>query len=96
MLVDRYLSVHITYYITEMRIKAYSQLLESYRSLSLPHMALTFGVSEAFIDRSVEPLFTAALSYHTTHLQGALQVHLFWQTALPHRQGGGGGGDQQT
>ena len=48
---DRYLAAHARYYIREMRIKAYSQLLESYRSLSLQHMAKTFGVSEAFIDR---------------------------------------------
>ena len=48
---DRYLFPHTAYFIREMRIKAYSQLLESYRSLSLLHMAQTFGVSEGFIDR---------------------------------------------
>jgi 26S proteasome regulatory subunit N7 len=36
-----------------MRIKAYTQLLESYRSLSLSHMAATFGVSVQFIDREL-------------------------------------------
>ena len=50
---DRYLFPHTAYFIREMRIKAYSQLLESYRSLSLLHMAQTFGVSERFIDRYV-------------------------------------------
>lgn len=50
---DRYLASHAHYYIREMRIKAFSQLLESYRSLSLQHMARTFGVSEVFIDRWV-------------------------------------------
>ena len=48
---DRYLSLHTRYYIREMRVKAYSQLLESYRSLSLQNMARSFGVSEGFIDR---------------------------------------------
>ena len=41
------------YYIRQMRIKAYTQLLESYRSLSLSHMAATFGVSVQFIDREL-------------------------------------------
>ena len=39
------------YYIREMRILAYTQLLESYRSLTLQYMANAFGVSEEFIDR---------------------------------------------
>lgn len=50
---DRYLAAHLRYYIRQMRIKAYTQLLESYRSLSLSHMAATFGVSVQFIDREL-------------------------------------------
>ena len=34
-----------------MRILAYSQLLESYRSLTLDSMARAFGVSVEFIDK---------------------------------------------
>ena len=34
-----------------MRIHAYTQLLESYRSLTLQYMANAFGVSEEFIDK---------------------------------------------
>ena len=48
---DRYLAAHARYYVKEMRIKAYTQLLESYRSLSLQHMAKSFGVSVAFMDK---------------------------------------------
>ena len=48
---DRYLSSHCHFIIRELRIKAYAQLLESYRSLSLTAMADTFGVTDAFIDR---------------------------------------------
>ena len=51
---DRYLAPHARYYIREMRIRAYTQLLESYRSLSLQHMARSFGVSTEFIDRYVD------------------------------------------
>ncbi|CAK9294406.1 unnamed protein product [Gordionus sp. m RMFG-2023] len=50
---DRYLSPHYRYYLREMRILAYSQLLQSYKSLSLVNMAQTFGVSVPFIDKEL-------------------------------------------
>ena len=50
---DRYLAPHARYFIREMRIKAYTQLLESYRSLSLSHMAHSFGVSVEFMDKEL-------------------------------------------
>ncbi|KAH9509764.1 26S proteasome non-ATPase regulatory subunit 6 [Bulinus truncatus] len=43
---DRLLSSHYSYYVREMRIMAYAQLLESYRSLTLDYMAKSFGVTE--------------------------------------------------
>jgi 26S proteasome regulatory subunit N7 len=42
---------HYRYYVREMRIHAYSQLLESYRSLTLGYMAEAFGVGVDFIDQ---------------------------------------------
>ena len=48
---DRLLYPDCRYYIREMRIHAYTQLLESYRSLTLQYMANAFGVSEEFIDK---------------------------------------------
>lgn len=48
---DRLLSPHYRYYIREMRIVAYSQLLESYRSLTLAYMADAFGVTVEFVDQ---------------------------------------------
>jgi len=50
---DRYLAAHYRYYVRQMRILAYSQLLESYRSLTLHYMAEQFGVSKDFIDREL-------------------------------------------
>ncbi|XP_064399836.1 26S proteasome non-ATPase regulatory subunit 6-like [Halichondria panicea] len=50
---DCFLAPHARYYIRELRIKAYTQLLESYRSLSLAHMAKSFGVGVGFIDREL-------------------------------------------
>jgi len=47
---DRYMAPHYAYYIREMKIKAYAQLLESYRSLTLRYMADAFGVTEDYMD----------------------------------------------
>ena len=48
---DRLLAPHYRYYVRQIRILAYSQLLESYRSLTLDYMAQAFGVSTTFIDK---------------------------------------------
>ncbi|KRT79677.1 hypothetical protein AMK59_7503, partial [Oryctes borbonicus] len=50
---DYLLHPHYRYYIREMRILAYSQLLESYRSLTLQYMAEAFDVSQEFIDKEL-------------------------------------------
>jgi len=47
------LAPHARYYVREMRIKAYAQLLESYRSLTVERMCRSFGVSETFMDRDL-------------------------------------------
>jgi len=47
---DRYLAPHYAFYVREMKIKAYAQLLESYRSLTLKYMADAFCVTEDYID----------------------------------------------
>ena len=55
----RYLHSHYAYYIREMKIKAYAQLLESYRSLTLEYMADAFGVSEDYMDGELSRLVTS-------------------------------------
>ncbi|KAH7108264.1 PCI-domain-containing protein [Auriculariales sp. MPI-PUGE-AT-0066] len=50
LLPSRLLRPHARFYVREMRILAYGQLLESYRSLTLESMARAFGVSVDFID----------------------------------------------
>jgi len=47
---DRYMAPHYAYYVREMKIKAYAQLLESYRSLTLVYMADAFGVTVEYMD----------------------------------------------
>lgn len=44
---------HYHYYVREMRIKAYIQLLRAYRSLSLNNIATTFGLSREFIEDEI-------------------------------------------
>lgn len=48
---DRYMATHFRYYVREMRISAYTQLLESYRSLTLNYMAQAFGVTDDYVDK---------------------------------------------
>lgn len=50
---DWLLAEHAQYILKEMRIRAYSQILRSYRSLTLASMAASFGVSPEFIDREL-------------------------------------------
>ncbi|KAI8096893.1 26S proteasome subunit RPN7-domain-containing protein [Halteromyces radiatus] len=56
---SRYLYPHIRYYVREMRIVAYAQLLESYRSLTITSMAQAFGVTEDYIDRELYKFIAA-------------------------------------
>ncbi|TFK18523.1 hypothetical protein FA15DRAFT_709800 [Coprinopsis marcescibilis] len=51
LLPSRILNPHARHYLREMRILAYTQLLESYRSLTLTSLSAAFGVGEAFVDR---------------------------------------------
>lgn len=55
----RLLSPHYRYYSREMRILAYTQLLESYSSLTLEYMAKAFGVTVAFIDQELSRFIAA-------------------------------------
>ena len=57
LLPSRLLSPHTRYYVREMRILAYGQLLESYRSVTLESLSGAFGVSVDFIDRQVNVSF---------------------------------------
>ncbi|CAK0751867.1 proteasome regulatory particle subunit [Coccomyxa viridis] len=47
---DIYLHRHLRYYVREVRVVAYSQFLDSYKSVTLSSMADAFGVSVDFID----------------------------------------------
>lgn len=48
---DRYLYEHRGWFVREMRLRAYQQLLQSYRVVGLESMANDFGVTVDFLDR---------------------------------------------
>jgi len=50
---NRYLAPHVGYYCKELRVKAYTQMLESYKSVQLETMAQAFGVTADFLDREI-------------------------------------------
>jgi 26S proteasome regulatory subunit N7 len=55
---DRYLHEHKGWFVREMRLRAYQQLLQSYRVVGLENMANEFGVTVDFLDRYVIPTLT--------------------------------------
>lgn len=56
---DYLMHPHYRFYVREMRILAYTQLLESYRSLTLQYMAEAFGVSIEYIDAELSRFIAA-------------------------------------
>ena len=50
---DKYLNTHANYFIKEMRLVAYRQYLESFKSVTIDNMARAFGVTPDFIDREL-------------------------------------------
>ncbi|KCV69588.1 hypothetical protein H696_04009 [Fonticula alba] len=56
---DLFLFPHYKYYVREMRIRAYAQYLEPYKSVKLQSMADTFGVSPTFIDEELSRFISA-------------------------------------
>ncbi|KAK3381404.1 26S proteasome subunit RPN7-domain-containing protein [Podospora didyma] len=50
---DRYVHEHKNWFIREMRLRAYQQLLQSYRVVGLDSMANDFGVTVDFLDRDL-------------------------------------------
>ncbi|CAF0807031.1 unnamed protein product [Brachionus calyciflorus] len=56
---DRYFNRQYQFYVREMRIIGYNQLLESYSSVTLNNMANAFGVTSQFIDKELSRFIAA-------------------------------------
>jgi 26S proteasome regulatory subunit N7 len=50
LLADRLLYPHVSFFMRELNILAYTQFLDSYQSVTIQAMAQAFGVSPQFID----------------------------------------------
>lgn len=73
---DRYLNPHFRYFMREVRVVAYAQFLESYKSVTMEAMAKAFGVSTDFLDRELS-LFIASgrLSCKIDKVAGILETN---------------------
>lgn len=81
------LAPHRAYYVKEMRIKAYAQLLESYRSLTLERMCRSFGVGEEFMDADLSRFIsTGRLNCRIDKVEGTVI------SDMDKRKGGKGAG----
>ncbi len=82
---DRYLFQHRGWFVREMRLRGYQQLLQSYRVVSLKSMADDFGVSVEFLDRCVHGTIPHSASANTS--QGPGQVHCSRSDSVHDRPG---------
>jgi 26S proteasome regulatory subunit N7 len=53
---DRFLYEHRRWYVREMRLRGYQQMLQSYRVVGLASMAHDFGVTVDYLDQYVAPI----------------------------------------
>lgn len=56
---DMYLHAHVRYYQREIRVMAYKQFLESYKSVTMESMAAAFDVSVPFLDDEISEFIVA-------------------------------------
>ena len=72
---DRYLVEHKSWYVREMRLRAYSQLLQSYKIVSLVSMADQFGVSVEWLDRDLAKFVAGKrLSCRIDRVRGVIET----------------------
>jgi len=70
-----FMAKHVNYYCREMRIRAYSQFLKSYKSVQLRSMADTYGVTEAFLDAELSRFISnGRISCKIDKVQGIIET----------------------
>jgi 26S proteasome regulatory subunit N7 len=71
---DFYLSEHAHYYTKEMRLVAYKQYLESFKSVTIENMASAFGVSGEFIDKELSTfIYNGKLNCKIDKVSGVIE-----------------------
>lgn len=72
---DRYLFEHRAWFVREMRLRGYQQLLQSYRVVGLSTMASAFGVSVDFLDKDLAKFIAAGrVSCTIDRVQGVIET----------------------
>ncbi|RMZ92011.1 hypothetical protein DV736_g735, partial [Chaetothyriales sp. CBS 134916] len=72
---DRYLYEHRAWFVREMRLRGYQQLLQSYRVVGLKTMAQAFGVSVDFLDRDLAKFIAGGrVSCTIDRVQGVIET----------------------
>lgn len=72
---DRYLFEHKGWYVREMRLRGYQQLLQSYRIVGLKAMADAFGISVDLLDRDLAKFIAAGrVSCTIDRVQGVIET----------------------
>jgi 26S proteasome regulatory subunit N7 len=72
---NHWLARHQAYFCREMRIRAYAQLLESYKSVQIKSMAKNFGVTVEFLDRELSRfIFSGRLNAKIDKVGGVVQT----------------------
>ncbi|KAK5135777.1 hypothetical protein LTR08_004603 [Meristemomyces frigidus] len=83
---DRYLFEHKAWFVREMRLRAYTQLLSSYRTVGLESMAKSFGVGVEWLDRDLAVFIAGGrLAVRVDRVGGVVEM-------VGGGSGGGGGG----
>lgn len=73
---DMYLYPHYRYFMRQVRIVAYSQFLESYKSVTAESMALAFGVTPEFLDTELSSFISGGyLNCKIDKVNGIIQTN---------------------
>lgn len=73
---DFYLSLHASYYLKKIRLRAYDQFLQSYQSVKLETMANAFGVSIEFLDSELSSYISSnELTCKIDKVNGVVEIY---------------------
>ena len=71
---DKFLDQHVDFYGKEMRLVAYRQYLESFKSVTVDNMARAFGVSTEFLDSELSNyIYIGKLNCKIDKVQGVIE-----------------------
>ena len=72
---ERFLSEHASYLIREMRIRAYAQFLDAYKSVTMQGMANAFGIGQKFLDSELSRFISARrLNARIDKIRGVIET----------------------